>query len=89
MKWGADMGIIPFRLCLGKQQELFPGRKLSCRDDFGIDLGMLPGVRVRLLHSQIKIFSILVSCLLSGGCMQLRCMFSDVFHGKIWLVLGI
>jgi len=64
---GADMGIIPFRQCLGKPQELFSGRKLSRRDDFGIDLGMLPGVGVRLLHSRIKIFSILVSCLVSGG----------------------
>ena len=50
------MGIIPFRQCQGKPQELFPGRKLSRRDDFGIDLGMLLGVRVHLLHSRIKIF---------------------------------
>ena len=71
MKWGADMGIIPFRQCLGKPQELFSGRKLSRTDDFGIDLGMLPGVRVRLLHSRIKIFSIVVSILFRGKWVQL------------------
>ena len=64
---GGGHGDYPLRQCQGKPQELFPGRKLSRREDFGIDLGMLLGVRVHLLHSRIKIFSILVSCLVSGG----------------------
>ena len=89
MKWGADMELIPFRLCLGKRQELFPGRKLRCMDDFGADLGMIPRGRGGILHCRSKFFSIVVSVLFRGEWVQLWGIFLGVFLGKIWLVLGI
>ena len=83
------MGIIPFRQCLGKPQELFPGRKLSRRDDFGIDLGMLLGVRVWKLHSRIKIFFHPCKLFAIGWMHATQVYVFRSFFGKIWLVLGI
>ena len=58
-------------------------------DDFGTGLGVIPRERGGILHCQCKIFSVVVSVLFRGKCVQLWSMFSEVFLGKIWLVLGI
>ena len=77
--------------CLGLGEPLGWGWrwKRSDTDDFGTDLGAIPRVRGGILHCRRKIFSIVVSVLFRGKCVQLWSMFSEVFLVRIWLVLGI
>ena len=58
-------------------------------DDFGTGLGVIPRERGGILHCRRKIFSIVVSILFRGKCVQLWSVFSEVFLVRIWLVLGI
>ena len=58
-------------------------------DDFGTDLRVIPRGRGGILHCRRKIFSVVVSVLFRGKCVQLWGMFSEVFLVRIWLVLGI
>ena len=87
--WGRGGEVAPFRLGLGAPLEVGRGWKRSDTDDFGTDLGVIPRERGGILYLRRKIFSIVVSVLFRGKCVQLWSMFSEVFLGKIWLVLGI
>lgn len=58
-------------------------------DDFGSDLREIPRERGEILHCRRKFFSVVVSVLFRGKCVQLWSMFSEVFLVRIWLVLGI
>ena len=44
-------------------------------DDFGTGLGVIPRERGGILHCQCKIFSVVVSVLFRGKCVQLWGMF--------------
>ena len=79
----------PFSLGLGAPLGWGWRWKRSDTDDFGTDLRGIPRERGGILHLLHKIFSIVVSVLFRGKCVQLWSMFSEVFLGKIWLVLGI
>ena len=65
------------------------GWKRGDTDDFGTDLREIPREIEGILHLRRKIFSIVVSVLFRGKCVQLWGMFSEVFLVRIWLVLGI
>ena len=87
----------PFSLCLGAPLGVGLGVPLgwgwrwkrSDTDDFGTNLRAIPRGRGGILHLRHKIFSVVVSVLFRGKCVQLRCIFWEVFLVKIWLVLGI
>ena len=81
--------VAPFSLGLGVPLGWGRGWKRDDMDDFGTDLGAIPRERGEILHCRCKIFSVVVSVLFRGKCVQLWSMFSEVFLGKIWLVLGI
>ena len=85
---GLGLGAL-FRLGLGEPLGLGQGWKRSDMDDFGTDLRGIPRERGGILHCRRKIFSIVVSVLFRGKCVQLWGMFSEVFLVRIWLVLGI
>ena len=55
----------------------------------GTDLGAIPREIEGILHLRRKFFSVVVSVLFRGKCVQLWDMFSEVFLVRIWLVLGI
>ena len=80
---------VPLGLGLGAPLGWGRGWKRDDMDDFGTDLGVIPRGSGGILHCRRKIFSIVVSVLFRGKCVQLWSMFSEVFLGKIWLVLGI
>ena len=54
-----------------------------------MDLRGIPREIEGILHCRSKIFSIVVSVLFRGKCVQLWSVFSEVFLVRIWLVLGI
>ena len=81
--------VAPFSLGLGVPLGWGRGWKRDDMDDFGTDLRVIPRERGGILHCRRKIFSFVVSVLFRGKCVQLWSMFSEVFLGKIWLVLGI
>ena len=80
---------IPLGLGLGVPLGWGRGRRRSDTDDFGTDLRVIPRGRGGILHCRRKIFSIVVSIVFMGKWVQLTGMFLGVFHGNIWLVLGI
>ena len=88
MPLGLGLGAL-FRLGLGVPLGVGRGWRRSDMDDFGTDLGAIPRGRGGILHCRRKIFSIVVSVLFRGKCVQLWSIFSEVFLVRIWLVLGI
>ena len=64
------LGVL-FRLGLGVPLGWGRGWKRSDTDDFGTDLGEIPRERGGILHCWRKIFSIVVSVLFRGKCVQL------------------
>ena len=62
---------IPLGLGLGVPLGWGRGWRRSDTDDFGADLRAIPRERGGILHCRRKIFSVVVSVLFRGKCMQL------------------
>ena len=81
--------VVPFRLGLGVPLGWGGDGDGATWMVLGTDLGVIPRGRGGILHCRRKIFSIVVSVLFRGKCVQLWGGDFGLFLVRIWLVLGI